>query len=214
MKLNNKGFTLVEILATVAIMAILSGVAVAGVTRYLEKTRQKAYEAIENNVYDAASAYIQKYNPVIPIITEEVESSPLLDDDEKDEIRSNWNRYTSASTIYKLSEDGACNHCFYTLDIDTLQDKELIKKVIDPKTKEATCTGKVLITKEKSDSTKLESYTYLVMIECSDYKSSHPVMKQEDKKDRDGNVITDSNGYPITIDVKTNETANGVFYHS
>lgn len=34
MKYNNKGFTFVEILAVVAIMGILAGIAIAGVSRY------------------------------------------------------------------------------------------------------------------------------------------------------------------------------------
>ena len=92
--------------------------------------------------------------------------------------------------------------------------KELLNDIIDPKTKEETCTGKVLITKNKSTSTKLESYTYLIIIECSDYESSHSIMIQEEKKDQEGNTILDSNGLPVKIDVKTNDTAPGVFYHS
>ena len=62
MKLNKKGFTLIEILATVAIMGILSGVAIMGVTRYIEKTQREAYEMMQKTVYDAAASYFQK-NP-------------------------------------------------------------------------------------------------------------------------------------------------------
>ena len=59
MKLNNKGFTLIEILATVAIMGILSGVAVMGVTNYIEKTQKDAYEIMQKTIYDAAASYHQ-----------------------------------------------------------------------------------------------------------------------------------------------------------
>lgn len=62
MKLNNKGFTLIEILATVAIMGILSGVAIIGVTNYIEKTQRDAYEIMQKTVYDAAASYHQN-NP-------------------------------------------------------------------------------------------------------------------------------------------------------
>lgn len=58
MKQNNKGFTLIEILAAVVLIGILSGVAITGVNRYLEKTRQQAYEAIEETLYGAAQNYI------------------------------------------------------------------------------------------------------------------------------------------------------------
>ena len=62
MKLNNKGFTLIEILTTVAIMSMLSGVAVMAVTRYIEKTQREAYEIMQKTVYDAAASYHQQ-NP-------------------------------------------------------------------------------------------------------------------------------------------------------
>lgn len=67
MKLNNKGFTMVELLASVAILSILMGAAVAGVTKYQEKARQEAYEAMESSAYAAAQNYIQKHGSVIPL---------------------------------------------------------------------------------------------------------------------------------------------------
>lgn len=66
MKLNNKGFTLVEILAVVAIMGILSGLAVASYTGYQDKVRMDSYEAMERSAYAAAQNYIQQYGIVIP----------------------------------------------------------------------------------------------------------------------------------------------------
>ena len=42
-KLNNKGFSLVELLAVVAIVAILLGLAIAGVSSTIEKSRKQAY---------------------------------------------------------------------------------------------------------------------------------------------------------------------------
>lgn len=54
---NNKGFTLVEILAAVVIMGILTGVAVPAVTHFIEKSRQKSYEAMEESLKDAAFNY-------------------------------------------------------------------------------------------------------------------------------------------------------------
>ena len=65
MKLNNKGFTMVELLAAVAILGILSGVAVMGVTRYREKVRQEAYETMEKSAYTAAQNYILDKGTVV-----------------------------------------------------------------------------------------------------------------------------------------------------
>lgn len=59
MHFNNKGFTLVELLAAVVIMGILSSVAVVSYTRYQEKVRQEAYAAMESSTFSAAQTYIQ-----------------------------------------------------------------------------------------------------------------------------------------------------------
>ena len=66
MKLNRKGFTMIEMLAAVTIMAILAGVAVAAVTRYQEKARQQTYEAMETSAFNAAQNYIQDKGIIIP----------------------------------------------------------------------------------------------------------------------------------------------------
>ena len=66
MKLNNKGFSLIEILAVVAIMGIMSGLAVAAYTSYQDKVRTDSYEAMESSAYAAAQNYIQQYGIVIP----------------------------------------------------------------------------------------------------------------------------------------------------
>lgn len=54
---NNKGFTLVEILVAVVIMGILTGVAVPAVTHFIERSRQKSYETMEESLKDAAFNY-------------------------------------------------------------------------------------------------------------------------------------------------------------
>ena len=66
MKLNNKGFTLIEILAAVTLMGILSGIGVASYTKYQEKVRKEAYEAMEKSAYAAAQNYLQATGSVVP----------------------------------------------------------------------------------------------------------------------------------------------------
>ena len=65
MKLNNKGFSMVELLAAISIMAILTGVAITAVTRYQDKARQKSYQAMETSAFDAAQNYIQDKGLII-----------------------------------------------------------------------------------------------------------------------------------------------------
>ena len=58
MKRNNRGFTLIEILAAVTILAIISGIAVISVNRYAISTKKKLYQNMEKSVCDAAKNYI------------------------------------------------------------------------------------------------------------------------------------------------------------
>ncbi len=60
--MNRKGFTLVELLATIAIMGILSGVAIMGVNRYLTKSKKQAYDTMEKSAYDAAVNYVVEHS--------------------------------------------------------------------------------------------------------------------------------------------------------
>ncbi len=58
MKRNNRGFTLIEILAAVTILAIISGIAVISVNRYTISTKKKLYQNMERSVCDAAKNYV------------------------------------------------------------------------------------------------------------------------------------------------------------
>ena len=56
MKLNNKGFTLIEIIAVVIIIAILLIIAIPSVSRYIEESKQKAYvTTIKDTLVSAGS---------------------------------------------------------------------------------------------------------------------------------------------------------------
>ena len=54
MKLNNKGFTLVELLAVVLIIAILSAITILATSRYIEKQSRKAFISEANLISRAA----------------------------------------------------------------------------------------------------------------------------------------------------------------
>ena len=64
--MNKKGFTLVELLAVIIILGIISGIAIGGTTLYLNKTRDKSYEAMEQTLYNAAQNYIIEKGVVVP----------------------------------------------------------------------------------------------------------------------------------------------------
>ena len=62
MNKNNRGFTLVEVLAVIVILGILAGVGIPMVTRYIEKTRMQSYETMEETIYDGARNFILDEN--------------------------------------------------------------------------------------------------------------------------------------------------------
>ena len=192
MKLNKKGFTLVEILATVAIMAVLSGVAVTATTKYLEKTRQESYKALEASAYSAAQNYIQQRSAIVPVFNDKVTASSGLTSAQKNKLKNKWNKNAtkevidlslnglvpkkdaSGNPIPGSNTAGKCTGCFYVLPIKTLIDEEYLDEFKDPKATDKNCDGFVYVTKEKASGEKLEKYTYLVEVECYDYESSHP----------------------------------------
>ena len=65
-ELNNKGFTLVEIIAVVAIITILSIILIPNVTKLINEQKGRSVESIKDTVLIAAKQYINdnKYNIV------------------------------------------------------------------------------------------------------------------------------------------------------
>lgn len=61
-KLDEKGFTMIELLAVVALLAILTGIAVPAVYRYLTKSRTVSTEVMTKSAYEAAADYLMHEN--------------------------------------------------------------------------------------------------------------------------------------------------------
>ena len=64
--MNNKGFTLVEVLATIAILAILFGVSVPVVSKYINKAKVESDEEMTETVKKATVSYIQANKDLAP----------------------------------------------------------------------------------------------------------------------------------------------------
>ncbi len=58
---NRRGFTIVELLATITILGILSTIAVVSVTKYLEQAKKSTYADLEKSMMDAARDYLIEY---------------------------------------------------------------------------------------------------------------------------------------------------------
>ena len=75
--LNKKGITLVELMAAIAIVGILSGIAIMSVTKYQEKTRKEVYKNHETNLKDGVINYFTSNTSEIK--TGRVNASLLLE---------------------------------------------------------------------------------------------------------------------------------------
>ena len=58
MKLNNRGFTLIEVLASVVILSLLSIIIVSSVSGLTKKNNIKAYENLKNGIISSSIIYM------------------------------------------------------------------------------------------------------------------------------------------------------------
>ena len=61
-KLNQKGYTLVELLTTILILGILMSVAGGAVLIYLNRSKDQAFKTLEYSAYDGTVNYMMEHN--------------------------------------------------------------------------------------------------------------------------------------------------------
>ncbi len=69
--MNKKGFTIVELLVTVAILAIISTISVVSITSLINKNKEKNYEILKNTIIEASKEYVadNRYKTIESSIT-------------------------------------------------------------------------------------------------------------------------------------------------
>lgn len=60
MKLNNKGFTLIEVLAVIVIIAILGGIAIPSVLSSINTSKDASYDIMISNIITASSSLYEE----------------------------------------------------------------------------------------------------------------------------------------------------------
>lgn len=67
MKLNNKGFTLVEVIAVIALICILSGLVATAVSPVIMDSKRKTYTNYEKNLETAATNYMTAHSELLSV---------------------------------------------------------------------------------------------------------------------------------------------------
>lgn len=85
---TNKGFTLVELIAVIAIIGILSGIAVGAVSKYQIKARNETYKNYEDNLNSATKNYLLYNTGEIPGegLSKDINSDNLIQENYLDEM--------------------------------------------------------------------------------------------------------------------------------
>ncbi len=69
---KNKGFTMVELLAVIILIGVLSAVAVTSMSKLTEKAKQSSYDDFEKTLEEAATNYFITYAEEIPSMGNQV----------------------------------------------------------------------------------------------------------------------------------------------
>ena len=146
--MNKKGFTLVEILAAITILGILSLMAIAGYTRYIDYSKNKSYKHMAKSASTAAEEYIMDH-PGDAVKTKKVNSS-------------NGKKYV-------ISNSGADGVLF-----ETLIEEGYLSGASDPDNKGHDCKGRVTIgIIDGSSQGALDQYMYVVDQCCINYSAKY-----------------------------------------
>lgn len=58
--INNKGFTLVELIATIVVLAMVMGIGSYAITNIINNSKKENYKLLITNIYDAVELYYQE----------------------------------------------------------------------------------------------------------------------------------------------------------
>lgn len=69
--MNKKGFTIVELLVTITLLAIISTISVISITSFINKNKENNYEILKNTILEASKEYVadNRYGNIEPSIT-------------------------------------------------------------------------------------------------------------------------------------------------
>ena len=111
--MNNKGFSMIELLGVIVIIGILFAVALPAVTKYIGKTRNRAYDNIYESAYSAAQG---KYMNDLQTGNTEYEIKDLYDQGYMDEPIDPSNKGFCDGKVF-ITEDESTEVSEYTFKV-------------------------------------------------------------------------------------------------
>ena len=153
MRLNNKGFTLVEVLAVVVILGILATIMVSTATNFIKDNKKEQYNNLKKSILSAAKVYISDYRYDITLDPSTVCGSGVTERPISSITKNSRvvvNLYRSQITLRMLVDDGDLSTNKDGKIINPENDKEInldtsvIKVKYSCKTKDYVFEGPVL----------------------------------------------------------------------
>ena len=134
-KINKKGFSLIELLTTILIISLIFGTGITIITNTISTSKEKAQTLALNNIKKTANTYIEEYTNDIAWLN-----------DENEQIKNNYSciaisslinkGYISSKTISSYENISPSNYIITTRD----ESKNIINQEIDKKNK---CTNNI-----------------------------------------------------------------------
>ena len=130
--MNKKGFTIVELLVTVALLAIISTISVISITSFINKNKENNYEILKKTILEASkeygnvSTYVSTYDSIASINGDYIEK--YLNRDEIISIQTP--QIFNFTDIYNAHIKARKENKIYTDDASLLvNDKKKIKLI-------------------------------------------------------------------------------------